>query len=69
MSNPKVELETRDIVESYTQLCKVIAYSKIVKNKSNQMLKTSKEPELRRIVFQNNLINSIENNVRKLYIK
>lgn len=68
MSNPKVEMETRDIVENYKQLCKIIAYSKIVKNKSNQMLKMGKEPDLRVIVFQNNLITSIENNMKQLYI-
>ena len=68
MSNPKVELEKGALIERYTQLRRVIAYSNIVKNKSNEMLKTRKEIELRRVVCQNNLITSVENNIRTLYI-
>jgi hypothetical protein len=68
MSNPKVELEKGGLIERYTQLREVIAYSNIVKNKSNEMLKTRKEIELRRVVCQNNLITSVENNIRTLYI-
>ncbi len=68
MSNPKVELEKGCLIERYTQLREVIAYSNIVKNKSTEMLKTRKEIELRRVVCQNNLITSVENNIRTLYI-
>ncbi len=68
MSNPKVELEKGALIDRYTHLRQVIAYSNIVKNKSNEMLKTRKEIELRRVVCQNNLITSVENNIRTLYI-
>jgi len=69
MSKQNVELEKENLIERYTQLRRVIAYSNIVKNKSKEMLNTRKELELRKIVCQNNLINSVENRIKKLYIK
>jgi hypothetical protein len=57
-----------NVLERYNQLRRVIAYSNMVKNKSNQMIKTKKEPELRRVIFQNNLLDTVETKIRQLYI-
>jgi hypothetical protein len=60
--------DNSNVIERYSQLRRVIAYSNMVKNKSNEMIKSRKEPELRRVIFQNNLLNSVEYNIRRLYI-
>jgi hypothetical protein len=56
------------LIEKYIELRKVLTYSNIVKNKSNQILKTRKEPELRKVIFQNNLIKTVDYKMRSLYI-
>ena len=60
--------DNSNVIEQYKQLMKVINYSNMVKNKSKEMIKSKKEPELRRVIFQNNLLNSVEYNIRRLYI-
>jgi hypothetical protein len=57
-----------NVLERYNNLRRVLAYSNMIKNKSNQMIKTRKEPELRRIILQNNLLDTVETKIRQLYI-
>jgi hypothetical protein len=57
-----------NVLDRYNHLRRVIAYSNMVKNKSIQMIKTRKEPELRKVIFQNNLLDSVESKIRQLYI-
>ncbi len=57
-----------NVLERYNNLRRVLAYSNMIKNKSNQMIKTRKEPELRRVIFQNNLLDTVETKIRQLYI-